>query len=99
MQLEQMIWIHPEGWPQPLPFYESRDIAHWMGILDDEGKLNEEYRPTIKPKTYGPPKSVEKTVPCPKCNSEQILSFENFEHVKECEQCGEQFLFRDLIQP
>jgi hypothetical protein len=45
--IETTIWIHPEGWPQPLPFYESRDIAAWMGLLVD-GKINPNFKDPLK---------------------------------------------------
>jgi hypothetical protein len=38
--LETMHWIEEPGITAPLLFYEARDKAHRMGILDNNGQLS-----------------------------------------------------------
>ena len=46
--VETTIWIEPPGWNEgPLSFYQSRDIACWMGLLVD-GKINPNFKDPMK---------------------------------------------------
>jgi hypothetical protein len=91
--IEITIWIKPDSWPQPIMFYEARDIACWMGLLVD-GQLNQKFKDPMKKSTTLKEEQLEggnKIVKCPKCHSENIKAVEMFDYVKECNDCGEQF--------
>ena len=94
--IETTIWIHPEGWPTPIPFYEARDIACWMGLLKD-GELNPDFVDPMKkekknkPLVEGQLQGGSRVVTCPQCKSENVHAVEFFDYVKQCDDCGEQF--------
>lgn len=86
--LETAIWIEIPGQLLPMMFYDARDHACRCGLLIN-GKLNENHWAV-----NGKSSEIEHSTKgkCPECHSEDYKDIHPFDHVKECNSCGYNFL-------
>lgn len=87
--LETAIWIEVPHSVTPLFFYEARDHACRIGLLQN-GKLVPDFEKQHRI-VEGQLNGGEKVVTCPKCGSEHVMAVQPFDYVKQCMDCEEQF--------
>jgi hypothetical protein len=92
--LETTIWIEDKDNHNQIFFYDARDEAHRLGVLDGQGNITEKFRKAYDDKDL-PILRKTKTICCPECSSDDIHRVPPFEYVWECQSCGFSFHKRD----